>query len=69
MTVTIVRTVAALAALGAGIAVLVSPDGGLIYHNPMVPLAVGMIGFGLIKQARSQSRRPAVDPVEVRPGK
>ena len=65
MTMTIVRTVGCLAALGVGIAVLVSPDGGLIYHNPVAPLAVGLIGLGLIKQARRASHGPAQEHAKV----
>ena len=29
-----------------------SPDGGAVYQNPMTAVGLGLIGLGLIKQAR-----------------
>lgn len=69
MTLKIARIVGLLAAIVAGIAVMVHPDGGLIYANPVVPLAVGLIGLGLIKQARGATHPSVTNEAMARKGK
>ena len=50
------KTLLILLALITGITVVVyavlQPDKGVIYQDPVMPLALGLIGVGLCKQAR-----------------
>ena len=52
-----VGIVAVLVAVGLGLYILIRPDGGLLYDNPTLVVAVGMIGLGLCRCATGLQRQ------------
>ena len=57
------KTLFSITALATGLFVVVhaalTPDGGIMFSYPAVPLALGMIGVGLCKRAKEVARAKA----------
>lgn len=37
----------------------INPEQGAIYENPMTALGLGLIGLGMVMEARKQVKKPA----------